>query len=199
MPRTVDARVDSYLKTLERALLDGVLAEHEKNELVDVAAALGLSRGAVLELHAGDLEAMAEVALDDGIVTDQERANLDEMAAVLGLRRIDLERALANVTARRADAAPAGDDGHTADLRLGTAGAALQPGDRIVFTGVIARERTAWEGLACSLGYVPGGVTKTTKLVVASGPNSQSGKAAKARSCGIPIITEQAFARMVGP
>lgn len=69
IPRTADSRIDSYLATLELALLDGVLAEHEKDELVAVAQECGLSRGAVLELHAGYLWAMAEVALADGVVT----------------------------------------------------------------------------------------------------------------------------------
>src|SRR5699024_6542866 len=62
MPRSADVRVDSYLETLERALLDGVLAEHEKDGLVDVARRLGLSRAHVLDLHADYLAAMAEVA-----------------------------------------------------------------------------------------------------------------------------------------
>ena len=201
MPRTADSRVDSYLETLERALLDGVLAEHEKDELVDVAFALGLSRGAVLDLHARYLEAMAEVALEDGVVTSDERADLDHVAAVLGLREVDVDRALEAVPARRS-VGTSGDGPapveREATLRLGTAGIDLAPGDRIVFTGAMVRDRTSWEELARSLGYVPGSVTKKTKLVVAADPNSQSGKAAKARSYGVPIITEEAFARLVG-
>ena len=201
MPRTADARVDSYLETLEGALLDGVLAEHEKDELVDVAFALGLTRGQVLDLHARYLEAMAEVALDDGVVTTQERVDLDRVAEVLGLRVVDVDRALDAVTAGRAAPGAAGTGApgdHTAGLRLGTMGIDLSPGDRIVFTGAMVRDRSSWEDLARGLGYVPGGITKKTKLVVASDPNSQSGKAAKARAYGIPIITEEAFARMVG-
>lgn len=204
MPRTADTRVDSYLETLERALLDGVLAEHEKDELVDVAFSLGLSRGMVLDLHARYLDAMAEVALEDGVLTDQERADVDHVSALLGLRPVDVDRALEAASAARTrrtsapDAdAPSSQD-HAAARRLGTAGIDLAPGDRIVFTGAMARDRASWEEHARELGYVPGSVAKTTKLVVAADPNSQSGKAAKARSYGIPIITEEAFARMVG-
>ena len=47
-------------------------------------------------------------------------------------------------------------------------------------------------GLKC------GGITKKTKLVVAADPDSQSGKAAKARSYGVPVVTEAAFARLLG-
>jgi DNA polymerase-3 subunit epsilon len=40
-------------------------------------------------------------------------------------------------------------------------------------------------------------MSKTTKLVVAADPDSQSGKAAKARSYGIPVVSEAAFARLL--
>ncbi|ASK66195.1 hypothetical protein CFK39_10640 [Brachybacterium avium] len=204
MPRTADARVDSYLETLERALLDGVLAEHEKDALVEVAYALGLTRGAVLDLHGRYLDAMAEVALEDGVVTEQERSDLDRIATALGLREGDVVRALEAATSIRSLDAAGGSGhgnapgGHGAALRLGTAGIDLAPGDRIVFTGAMVRDRASWEALARELDYVPGSVTKKTALVVAADPNSQSGKAAKARAYGIPIITEEAFARMVG-
>lgn len=204
MPRTADARVDSYLETLERALLDGVLAEHEKDELVDVAYSLGLTRSAVLGLHARYLDAMAEIALADGVVTQQEHSDLDRIAAVLGLRQVDVVRALETATSGRSlDASSRGghggtSGGHGAARRLGTAGIDLAPGDRIVFTGAMVRDRASWESLARELGYVPGTITKKTALVVAADPNSQSGKAAKARAYGVPVITEEAFARMVG-
>lgn len=204
MPRTADSRVDSYLETLERALLDGVLAEHEKDELIDVAFALGLTRGGVLDLHARYLEAMAEVALEDDVVTGQEHGDLERVAAMLGLQEADVDRALEAATSRRSlDAAGMEEQndasgGHVAALRLGTVGIELSAGDRIVFTGAMVRDRASWEALARELGYVPGTITKKTALVVAADPNSQSGKAAKARAYGIPIITEEAFARMVG-
>lgn len=47
------------------------------------------------------------------------------------------------------------------------------------------------------VGLELGTVTKTTRVVVAADPNSLSGKAAKARSYGIPIITEAAFERLL--
>lgn len=204
MPRTADSRVDSYLETLERALLDGVLAEHEKDELVDVAFDLGLTRGGALDLHTRYLESLAEVALEDNVVTSQERGDLDRIAAMLGLQELDVDRALEATTSRRSlnasgrsehGGAP---EGQVAALRLSTAGIDLSPGDRIVFTGAMIRDRGSWEALARELGYVPGTITKKTALVVAADPNSQSGRAAKARTYGIPIITEEAFARMVG-
>jgi DNA polymerase III subunit epsilon len=80
---------------------------------------------------------------------------------------------------------------------LATAGIDISPGDCIAFTGDMALERKEWESRARTQGLQPGGVTKTTKVLVASDPSSLSGKAAKARSYGIPIITETAFERLL--
>ena len=73
----------------------------------------------------------------------------------------------------------------------------LVPGDRVVFTGEMRRPRNGWEADAVAAGLVLGGVTKGTKLVIAADPNSLSGKAGKARSCGVPIITEDMFAKLL--
>ena len=73
---------------------------------------------------------------------------------------------------------------------------AVEQGDRVVFTGKMRRERSEWESLARSRGLVPGGVTRSTRVVVAADPNSQSGKAAKARAYRVPIISEEAWERI---
>jgi DNA polymerase III subunit epsilon len=185
MPRAADSRVDSYLAVLEMALLDRFLAEHEKEQLIAVAAESGLTRGAVLDIHAGYLTAMAEVALDDGVVTTTERAELDRVAGCLGLFTSDVDAAL--------DLADRSLGERTPSTALSTAGIRLMRGDRIVFTGDMRRQRSEWEEACQLVGLVPGSVTRATRLVVAADPNSLSGKAAKARAWDIPIITEDAF------
>jgi len=67
----------------------------------------------------------------------------------------------------------------------------------VVFTGEMRRPRTEREEACRIVGLEPGTVTKATRVVVAADPNSLSGKAAKARSYGIPIITEDAFERIL--
>ena len=190
MPRAADARVDAYLAVLEMAMLDGFLAEHEKDELVTVALHHGLRRGQVLDIHGDYLRAMTEVALEDGVVTATERASLEGAADILGLRPTDVVAALdaASESAR---------GGQTAQRTLTATTLTLVPGDRVVFTGDMARGRDEWEAIARQHGLQPGGVTKATKVVIAADPNSRSGKAAKARSYGIPIITEEAFDRLL--
>nr|WP_283774973.1 SNF2-related protein [Brachybacterium equifaecis] len=191
IPRAAGLNAESYLAVLERALLDGVLSHHEKEELVSLASELGLSRDQALELHASYLDALAEVVLADGVVTDEEREEMDRTAAALGLTDSDIDRALSRAESNRAQGITPGRES------IRTAGITLEPGDRIVFTGSMQRDREQWEADARRLGLDPGGVTKKTKLVVAGDPDSLSGKAAKARTYGIPIVTEGAFARML--
>jgi DNA polymerase-3 subunit epsilon len=67
----------------------------------------------------------------------------------------------------------------------------------VVFTGELSVPRAQLEDLVQQTGLRCGGISKKTKIVVAADPDSQSGKAAKARSYGIPVITEAAFARLL--
>ncbi|MFL6063811.1 MAG: exonuclease domain-containing protein [Friedmanniella sp.] len=189
MPRAAEPAVEAYLGVLEMALLDGLLTESEKAALVTVAREAGLSRGRVLDIHCEYLGSLARVALADGVVTAQERADLDLVARLLGLPSSDVDAALKN--ARGVDVPePSGEAVARTDVQL-------NPGDRIALTGDMALDRKNWEARARVAGLVPGDVTKTTKVLVASDPNSLSGKAAKARRYGIPIIDEAQFAQVL--
>nr|NLI48819.1 hypothetical protein [Propionibacterium sp.] len=170
--------------------MDGFLAEHEKDALVHTARVAGLTRGQVLDIHGSYLVNLAMVALADGVVTASERAELDRAAALLGLHRHDVDAALAEAEATLGDQALDG-------ALLQMCGLSLKGGDRVVFTGEMSRPRSQWEAAAREVGLVPGTVTKATTLVVAADPNSGSGKAAKARNYGIPIITEDLFAQLL--
>ena len=184
LPRNPEPRVEAYLDVLERAMLDGYLSAHEEEALIEVAMELGLHRDQIAAVHATFLDAMAIAAWEDGVVTDVELADLTSVASMLGLPgglvRIALERA-----ARLAGRATAKD------------AFALTMGDQVVFTGELSVPRDLLEDLVQRAGLRCGGITKKTKVVVAADPDSQSGKAAKARSYGIPVITEAAFARLL--
>lgn len=185
MPRHVLPQVDDYLAVLEMAMLDRFLAEHEKDALVDTATSAGLTRSQVLEIHKTYLTTMAVIALEDGIVTPTEHEDMVSAAKMLGLSAHDVDHAL--------KAAQSDTHRHHQAGRLPTSGLTLVPGNRVVFTGELQRPRSEWEALAREAGLQLGGVTKTTAVVVAADPNSLSGKAGKARSYGVPIITESAF------
>jgi DNA polymerase-3 subunit epsilon len=73
----------------------------------------------------------------------------------------------------------------------------LARGHQVVFTGELSVPREQWVQRAEAAGLKHGGVNKNTRIVVAADPDSQSGKAAKARSYGIPVVTEAAFERLI--
>lgn len=180
MPHWNDIRVESYLEVLESALLDRYLSAHEEKALIETAVGLGIERELLDGIHTDYLSSMAAVALADGVVTATERTDLESVASLLGLCAADVESALASAGPGRSED----------EFRL-------QPGDWICLTGSMARARSEWEQLASQRRIQVGGLTKRTRVLVAADPDSQSGKAAKARAYGVPIVTEETLARLL--
>ncbi len=70
----------------------------------------------------------------------------------------------------------------------------LAPGDKVVLTGTMPRERSYYEDILRDRGLEPwNGVTKKVRLVIAADPDSLSGKARKARDYGIPVVGVEEF------
>ncbi|NKE57307.1 hypothetical protein FXN61_10870 [Lentzea sp. PSKA42] len=171
LPRVETPRGDEYLDVLDRALVDRHLSVEEQEELLDVARALDLGLPEVMELHRGYLAALAEAAWEDGVVSGDEEADLRLVASLLGVDAGDVLRR---------------------SVRLSL-------GDLVVFTGEMREPRDVWESRASSAGLtVKGGVTKRTAMVIAADPDTMSGKADKARTYGIPIVSEDLFAGLLG-
>lgn len=174
----------TYMVMLDNALLDRSISRSEGRQLLETAEAAGLSRGTVARLHQDYLRAVAVEAIADDVVTDDERTELDSVANALGFGSPYVDEALD--WARSKSPAP-----HAAN-----GGFTLQRGDRVVFTGDMERGRDEWVSAITTAGLASGGVTKSTRLVVAADPDSLSGKAAKARQYGIPVVGESAFEKI---
>ncbi len=193
LPRTASSwEQDQYLSLIDRALLDRYLSSREHDALAAKAEELGIDRPAALALHREYLDDLARAALADEIVTGEELDDLRRVAALLSLPLSEVESALLGAAIAPAlEASPE------------TAGAAsgkfrLAPGDMVAFTGDMDLPREEWMARAAEAGLVPHtGVTKRVALVIAADPDSLSGKARKAADYGVPIVTEQAFARML--
>lgn len=179
MPRHNDVRVDAYLAVLESAMLDRYLSAHEEEALVETANAFGLDRERLEAIHRDYLLTMASVAWADRLITRTELAELETVARLLGLGPQDIATSL--------DAAKAATDAPVA------ATFQLQQGDHVCLTGQMAHPRESVEALLHARGLHVGGLTRSSRLLVAADPDSLSGKAAKARSYGIPIVTEAAL------
>ena len=179
MPRHAEPRVDSYLEVLEAALLDRYLSAHEEQALIETAADLGLDRNRLDAIHREYLLSMAAVALEDGVFTRAELKDLETVARLLGLGIDEVATSLDAAKATR--------------VRPVAPSFRLAPGDQICLTGQMSQPRETIEALLIERELALGGLTKKTRLLVAADPDSLSGKAAKARAYGVPIVTEAAL------
>lgn len=75
----------------------------------------------------------------------------------------------------------------------------IRPGSTLVLTGAMTRERSELSSFLTEMGYVVAErATKKTDLVIAADPDSLSGKAAKARQYGIPVVAENFLYDVLG-
>jgi len=172
----------SYLLMLDRALLDRNISITEAQQLIDAARDAGLSGASIARIHRSYLHSMVQEALADGVVTDIEKADIIAVARKLKLTSSDVDEALVSAA--------------TQSERKNGKSFSLVTGDRIVFTGETSRPREMWMAEIMAAGLASGGVTKSTKLVVAADPDSLSRKAVKARDYAIPIVDEKTFIRL---
>jgi hypothetical protein len=192
LPAVGDEASTAYLGMLDRALVDRVLSATETAELIAMADLLGIGRRHVMRLHRDYLEALAVAAWEDGLVTAAERADLMLAARLLGLDESDVDVALQQARPAEGNAAPTPRAGPTIERFV------LRPGDQVVFTGEMQRDRPVWEVAASDAGLQPHRtVTRHTALLVAADPDTLSRKAARARDYEIPIVTESAFQSML--
>lgn len=170
----------AYLAMLDRALMDRQISASEANSLVALADDLGIGRSSAEQLHVDYMVAMLVAAWEDGVITPEEEADLRVVATLLDIDQETITQSLA--------APIIGRDSNTGAVRQALV---LAPGDKIVLTGDMSRDRSDIETALRSAGFVPHpAVTKTVRLLVAADPDSLSGKAKKARSYGIPVVGE---------
>ncbi len=191
------AREGEYLALVDRALEDRRVTAGEAAQLVEMAASWGMTRSNVLEAHRAYLGSLVSEALSDGSVIDAERRDLEDVCDLLGLHRAALAHLLDTPTPRTWTAAPAGASGGRDDsLR----------GKTVCFTGEMTTTlggeritREMGEKLAAEAGLdVRPTVTKKLDVLVVADPDSQSGKARKAREYGVRIIAEHVFWKALG-
>jgi DNA polymerase-3 subunit epsilon len=183
-----DTAEHAYIDVLERVLEDRVMTADEAAALAEVAGEWGIGRAACLGLHDRYMRALAGEALRDGIVTPAERADLGDVAAVLGIGPELLEPML---------------DAPFAD---GLAGRRVISqhrfaGQTVCFTGQLTctidgeqTTRETAERLAVDHGMlVKSTVSRGLDMLVVADPDTQSGKARKAREYGTRLVAERAF------
>lgn len=181
---------NTYLGVLDRVLIDRLVSAREADELVQVASELGIDRETARALNDEYLLSLARAALADGALSDEELNDLSSVAAMLGLGPRAVESALdrASSTQETLSGSP-----HQASAFT------LAVGDAVVFTGETLKPREELMQLSEDAGLVPrSSVSRKTTVLVAADPDSLSTKARKAAELGIPIVTEDAFLKLLG-
>jgi len=186
----------AYMTLLDRVLEDRTIDGSEENLLVDAATSWQLSAVQVAMAHTQYLHNLAVAALADGIITDSERRDLHLVAQLLGLKGSDIDSMLEKANAQLAK---------TRKTAIAPEGNVGLKGKRVCFTGELLSKlagqpitRELAEALAQSAGLVPvSSVTKSLDILVVADPNTQSGKAKKARDYGVRILSDAVFWRMV--
>ena len=173
---TTESNELAYLDTLDTYLADGVLDDHEQDNLLDLANLLGISEHGRNALHLDYLSAAIAAAQRDHVITPAEHDMLIRLATTLNVSQSTIPNITEQVNVTSLD------------------------GLRVCFTGSAtiggrAMERRDLEALAAVRGLQP--VSSVTKkgcdLVVAADASSTSGKAKKAREWGIPVISVEEF------
>ncbi|MCR6489799.1 exonuclease domain-containing protein [Amycolatopsis sp. OK19-0408] len=186
MPRDGEPAVDAYYAMLDDALLDRQISATEGDALVEIAHDLGLHKNEVVALHLSYLRDLAREAWADQVVTGEERSDLLTVATLLALDPAIVEAILDEERDAVREPAPG------QERKVG--GLVLRPGDKVVLTGEMKRERADIAAEATAAGIrVTGSVSKQTRALAAADPDSMSGKAKRARECGVPVVSEDAF------
>ena len=165
-----------YLEVVGRAVADLHLDASERAELEAIAADYGMSEAQVAQAHRRFVNELIDAAAEDNVVTDEEYETLVRVAASLVVDQATVEHRIASFRTRLAETT-------------------MTTGMQVVFTGDHPTyERDRLESVARTKGLEPrSGVSKATNLVFAADPHSRSGKAAKARKYGIPVMSIDAF------
>lgn len=173
----LEASILAYLELVDRAVADLHLDAHERVELERFAGELGLDDAHRAQAHRRLVSDLIDAALADHVVTADELDVLLRVAAAL-----DVD---ARVVEQR-----------TRTARAATVAVRLDAGLEAVFTGDDpSRPREDLIHQAQAYGLTVGkNVTKRTDMLVAFDAESASGKAAKARSYGVPILSTAQFA-----
>lgn len=167
-----------YLAVIFESLADLVLDEFELQKLATTAVNSGISMEEVRDLNRLALLAVSRFFLEDGLLDDSERRVLEALARQLGEDVADL-----NI-----------DSDQYLKLTDFTIHSVLRPpvGGQYVLTGFSESRKRELTQLFVEMQLeVKSSVSKRTLGVIALDPDSQSGKATKARQLGIPVLGQQ--------
>jgi len=188
-----DADTAGYLELLDRALEDRRLTQLEADALARTATDWGLSVRQVERAHHSYFTNLVGAAKADAVITDLELTDLYLVASLIGMSQAD-----ADAFIERAKQIPPPVTVDPAATNL--------TGLSVCFTGALSGAidgiqitRTTAQQLAIDAGLVVrDNVVKGLDLLVVADPDSQSGKAKRARQLGTRVMAEAVFWSSIG-
>lgn len=186
----------AYEVLIDRILEDRTIDANEEKSFLQAAIEWKLSQDQINQVHTKYVHSLAVLALADGTVSKTELRELQDVARLLGQDLACLDDALKSAAAQLVAGKPNPQTCDSAELA----------GKKVCFTGDIETTicgkpltRDVAEALAAKAGLqIANNVSKKLDILVVADPNTQSGKARKARDYGIRILTDTVFWRMIG-
>lgn len=192
--------VESYRDVLDRALEDRVLTADEVEDLGALAASWEMSLEHVSQVHESFVIGLVALAAADGVFTEAELTDLVRVADLLSIERETVDRYL------ESSSVVVGPSGVATPGKRAVGSSDDLSGLSVCFTGAstctidgqaLSRETQQLQAAAHGLTVLKG-VTKKLDILVVADPDSQSGKARKAREYGTRIMSERAFWEHLG-
>ena len=177
-----DEALLQYLDALDRTLDDRHIDDREQAELSALADRLKISHDQRAEAHRSYVTSIIAAARRDGIITKAEQRLIKQVADALDLSDI----AIPEVTELPS----------TSSLHYGMH--VCFTGEALVRGRPIARLVLERHAACAGLQPVRSVTKKGCELLVAGDSSTQSGKAHKARSYGIPVMTVADFLEQIG-
>jgi len=181
VPSSIGACLD-YFDALDWVLDDGIITAEERRFLDEIIIASKLTESQIRAMHESYLNSLVQAVTRDHHVSQEEHSLVAKIGAVLGIHNFVPPTVSSDPTA-----------------------GPIKKGQRVCFTGTavdadgVAIGRSELECLAASAGMQPVASVsrKGCDLLVAADASSTSGKAKKARECGVPIMGVPQFLETV--
>ena len=186
-------REAEYLCLLDRVLEDRALTKAEAESLCAAATNWGMSQTEVRCAHQAYVWALSREAKADGVVTDLERRDLLTVCELLGVEAGTLDQMFPSVPVVAAAPPPSAAQNALAGKTVCFTGELLGRIDGEPISREMAEDFARKAGLD-----IKGSVSKKLDILVVADPDTQSGKAKKARECGTRIMAEATFWKAIG-
>ncbi|GIK15635.1 MAG: hypothetical protein BroJett003_05990 [Planctomycetota bacterium] len=189
--------VQEYLSLLDEVLEDRRVTADESEKLFEVAAGFGLTREQVASAHSEYLQSLVSTALEDQVLSEFELRDLEAVSRLLSVSDDVMQSMIEAARSQRPKSQSEAVASATADNLQGRL--ICFTGDLTACLGGKPIDREFAERTASDRGMIiKTGVSRKLDFLVAADPDSNSGKARKAREYGTRIISEAQFWRMMG-